>query len=47
MVEQEGRLGYTVNTFRLYKTEGGISKKELVNTSYYPPRDEIILVRNK
>ena len=47
VVEQEGRLGYTVNTFRLYKTEGGISKKELVNTSYYPPRDEIILVRNK
>ena len=43
IVEQEGRLGYTVNTFRLYRSKEGISKKELVNTSYYPPRDEIIL----
>ena len=46
IVEQEGKLGYTVNTFRLYKLEGEVLKKELINTSYYPPRDEIIR-RNK
>ena len=47
VVEQEGRLGYTVNTFRLYKSNNEILKKELVNTSYYPPCDEIILKGTK
>ena len=44
VVEQEGKLGYTVNTFRLYKLDGEVLKKELINTSYYPPRDEIIKI---
>ncbi|MBU5336039.1 VanW family protein [Intestinibacter bartlettii] len=43
VVEQPGRLGYTVNTFRIYKSNDKIIKKELINTSYYPPCDEIIL----
>ena len=43
VVEQKGRLGYTVNTFRLYKLDGEVLKKELINTSDYPPCDEIIL----
>lgn len=43
VVEQPGRLGYTVNTFRIYKSNGEVLKKELINTSYYPPCDEIIL----
>ncbi len=43
VVEQPGRLGYTVNTFRIYKSNGEILKKELINKSYYPPCDEIIL----
>ncbi len=47
VVEQEGRLGYTVNTFRLYKSNNEILKKELVNKSYYPPCDEIILKGTK
>lgn len=47
VVEQEGRLGYTVNTFRLYKSNNEVLKKELVNTSYYPPCDEIILKGTK
>lgn len=47
VVEQEGRLGYTVNTFRLYKSNNQILKRELINTSYYPPCDEIILQGTK
>ncbi|WP_455542564.1 VanW family protein [Intestinibacter sp.] len=47
VVEQEGRLGYTVNTFRVYKLNGEVSKRELINTSYYPPCDEIILKGTK
>ena len=43
VVEQPGRLGYTVNTFRIYKSNGEVFKKELINTSSYPPCDEIIL----
>lgn len=47
VVEQKGRLGYTVNTFRLYKSDNQILKKELINTSYYPACDEIILQGTK
>ena len=47
VVEQPGRLGYTVNTFRIYKSNGEILKKELINKSYYPPCDEIILKGTK
>ncbi len=42
IIEQKGRLGYSVNTFRIYKENQKIIKKELINTSYYPPCDEII-----
>lgn len=42
IIEQKGRLGYSVNTFRIYKENKKIIKKELINTSYYPPCDEII-----
>lgn len=47
IVEQEGRLGYTVNTFRIYKKQDEILKKELVYTSYYPPSDRIIVEGSK
>ena len=43
IVEQKGRLGYTVNTFRIYRENQKIIKKELINVSYYPPCDEIII----
>lgn len=47
IVEEEGRLGYTVNTFRVYKKNDEILKKELIYTSYYPPSDKIVVEGTK
>ncbi|MGL6105173.1 MAG: VanW family protein [Romboutsia sp.] len=41
-VFQKGRVGYKVNTFRIYNGEGD-KIKEFINESYYPPLDEIII----
>lgn len=43
-VEDKGRDGYKVNTYRVYKSNGSIEKKELINESYYPPKEKIILI---
>ncbi|MGL5693894.1 MAG: G5 domain-containing protein, partial [Peptostreptococcaceae bacterium] len=40
IIEQDGRVGYKVNTFRVYKDN---STKEFVYESYYPPMNKIIL----
>lgn len=39
---QKGRVGYKVNTFRIYNN-GSNEIKEFINESYYPPLDEIII----
>lgn len=41
-VEQDGRVGYKVNTFRVYKSENNITK-EFVYESFYPPMDKVIV----
>ena len=46
IIEEEGRVGYKVNTFRIYK-ENNNEKKEFVYESYYPPKDKIILSGTK
>ena len=46
VIEEEGRIGYKVNTFRIYK-ENNNEKKEFIYESYYPPRDKIILSGTK
>ena len=46
VIKEEGRVGYKVNTFRVYK-ENNNQKKEFVYESYYPPKDKIILSGTK
>ena len=41
-IEQEGRKGYKVKTYRVYKTDFG-NKSEYIGESYYPPQDKIII----
>ncbi len=41
-IEQEGRKGYKVKTYRVYKNAFG-NKTECVSESYYPPQDRIIV----
>ena len=41
-IEQEGRKGYKVQTYRVYK--GTLGKEtEYIGQSYYPPQDKIII----
>lgn len=42
VIEQEGRKGYKVQTYRVYKGALG-NKKEYIGESYYPPQDKIII----
>lgn len=42
VIEQEGRKGYKVKTYRLYKNESGY-KREYIGESYYPPQDKVIV----
>lgn len=41
-IEQEGRKGYKVKTYRVYKSTLG-SKTEYIGESYYPSQDRIIV----
>lgn len=41
-IEQEGRKGYKVKTYRVYKNDFG-NKSEYIGESYYPPQDKIII----
>ena len=41
-VEQEGRKGYKVKTYRVYKNNFG-KKTEYIGESYSPPQDKIII----
>ena len=41
-IEQEGRQGYKVKTYRVYKNNFG-KKTEYIGESYYPPQDKIII----
>lgn len=41
-IEQEGRKGYKVQTYRVYKNTLG-DKTEYIGESYYPPQDKIII----
>ena len=43
VIKEKGRLGYRINTYRIYNENGKITKKELIGESYYPPKDKIIL----
>jgi vancomycin resistance protein YoaR len=43
VVKEKGRLGYKINTYRVYNQNGKTTKKELIGESYYPPKDKIIL----
>lgn len=47
-IKEKGRKGYKVKTYRVYKNENGeISDKELINESYYPPMNKIIIKGTK
>ena len=41
-IEQDGRQGYKVKTYRVYKNNFG-KKTEYIGESYYPPQDKIII----
>lgn len=41
-IEQEGRKGYKVKTYRIYKSSLG-QKTEYIGESYYPPQDKVII----
>lgn len=45
-IYQKGRKGYTVNTFRIYKSNGNVVK-ELIKENYYPPMDKIVIYGTK
>lgn len=42
VIEQGGRKGYRVQTYRVYKSNLG-NKTEQIGKSYYPPQDKIII----
>lgn len=47
-VQTKGRDGYKVNTYRIYKNKDGIFiNKELINESYYPPKNEVFIKGTK
>lgn len=41
-IEQKGRKGYNVQTYRVYKSDLG-DRSEYIGQSYYPPQDKIII----
>lgn len=45
-IEQEGRKGYKVRTYRVFKNSLG-NKTEYISESYYPPQDKIIIYGTK
>lgn len=43
-IKEVGRKGYKVKTYRVYKdSKGSILDKELINESYYPPMNKVII----
>ena len=47
-VLENGRNGYTVSTYRIYKdSNGNIIEKEKIYTSYYPKKQKVIAVGTK
>lgn len=46
VIEQEGRKGYKVKTYRIYKNESG-DKREYIGESYYPPQEKVIIYGTK
>lgn len=46
VIEQAGRKGYRVKTYRVYKNFVG-NKTEQISKSYYPPQDKIIIYGTK
>lgn len=43
-IESKGRNGYKVKTYRVYKNEDGSSiNEELINESYYPPKNKVLI----
>ena len=46
-IETKGRNGYKVNTYRIYKNKDGLSNKELINESYYPPKTQVVIKGTK
>lgn len=45
-VSQDGRIGYKINTFRIYKGDKG-NTKEFISESYYPPMDKVVVYGTK
>ncbi|WP_042277045.1 VanW family protein [[Clostridium] dakarense] len=45
-VSQNGRTGYKINTFRIYKGDKG-NTKEFISESYYPPMDKVVVYGTK
>ena len=46
VIEQEGRKGYKVKTYRIYKNGSG-DKREYIWESYYPPQEKVIIYGTK
>lgn len=42
-IKEKGRMGYKINTFRIYKKDDGSNEKEFIYESYYPPKNKEIL----
>lgn len=45
-ISQNGRVGYKINTFRIYKGDKG-KTKEFISESYYPPMDKVVVYGTK
>ncbi len=41
-IDDKGRDGYKVDTYRVYYENGNVAKKELISKSYYPPRKKVV-----
>ncbi|WFD09556.1 VanW family protein [Tepidibacter hydrothermalis] len=41
-IDDKGRDGYKVDTYRIYYQNGKVAKKELISKSYYPPRKKVV-----
>jgi vancomycin resistance protein YoaR len=43
VVKEKGRLGHRINTYRIYRQNEKVIKKELIAENYYPPKNKVIL----
>ncbi|MEJ8554108.1 VanW family protein [Tepidibacter sp. Z1-5] len=46
-IDEKGRDGYRVDTYRVYYENGKVVKKELISKSYYPPRKKVVYTGTK